>query len=111
MESKDLPNYKRSMSSDMTLISKEPQQKKLASARELKIGNVAPARKEAYPTVREPSVVVMDEEDEVYSGSYAVEEKSFSQATADFKCRFRGCEYDIKGSDCRYGHIREQGRT
>lgn len=72
MKGRNLPNFEKMLCLDFSVILEERQEQEYASERELNAVETAPIRKGARPTVSATSIVVLDDEDYVNSGSSSV---------------------------------------
>lgn len=88
MESRDLSNLEVQMGLGMMSILKKRQQQKCAFERALKAAELAPARNENFPIVRDISVLLLDDDGDADLGPNIVKGRRFLRATADFEAGF-----------------------
>lgn len=87
VELSNLPKLKVRLDLDMIIILKKRQQQKWTFERNLKAPElrITPERKEVLPTVKNVSVVVLNNDDIANLGSHFEKRKRSYQATADFE--------------------------
>lgn len=84
VELRNMQNIEGRMGPDLKVILKGRQQQKWAIEGELKASKAALLWKGTLSTESETSVGVLEDKDDIKSGSHTVQRERFSQATGDF---------------------------
>lgn len=90
------PDSEGRLGLDLMVIQKERQQQKFSFERQLKTAEAAPVRRVVRSNCTETSVVVLDKEEDVKSGSLAARGRTSSKETADFEADFKALVVALK---------------